>query len=53
MARVEVQTDIGEAEVALIMTTEEINMIVSTWDIPLTLKQSLVEAKKNADMLNT
>ena len=53
MARVEVQTDIGEAEIALIMTTKEINIIVSTWDVPLTLKQSLVEAKKNADMINT
>lgn len=53
MARVEVQTDIGEAEIALIMTSDEIKMIVSTWDIPLTVKKSLMEAKKNADAINT
>ena len=53
MARVEVQTDIGEAEIVLIMTADEINTIVSTWDIPLTVKQSLIEAKKSADTINT
>lgn len=53
MARVEVQTDIGEAEIALVMSTEEIKTIVTTWDIPQGVKQSLIEAKNNADLINT
>lgn len=52
MARVEVQTDIGEAEIALILTSDEVKIIVSTWDMPIELKQRLIEAKNNADSIN-
>jgi len=48
MAKVEVQTDGGEAEVALVLTIDEVDLIVTTWDIPLDLKHKLIEAKKNA-----
>lgn len=52
MARVEVQTDIGEPEIALVLTSDEVDLIVTTWDIPINLKQKLLEAKKNAEAIS-
>ena len=51
MARVEVQTEDGEIEVALLLTAEEVKLVVSTWDIPLDLKQKLTEANRHAELL--
>lgn len=52
MARVEVQTDIGAPEVALVLTIEEVDLIVTTWDIPIDLKHKLIEAKKSAESIS-
>ena len=51
MARVEVQTDIGITEIALVLTIDEVDLIVTTWDIPIDLKHKLVEAKKAAETI--
>ena len=51
MARVEVQTDSGTAEIALMLTVDEVDLIVTTWDVPLDLKHKLIEAKKNAESI--
>ena len=52
MARVEVQTDIGEPEIALMLTIDEVNLIVATWDIPIDLKHKLTEAKQTAESIS-
>lgn len=53
MARVELQTDVDIVEVALILNSEDVKLIVSTWDIPLAVKKALIEAKTKADLINT